>query len=203
MKKFAVILLSLLAFVLAGCGPMYSIKRDKKGIYRTSELEYNSLATDKGDWGDVVVFNLCKYVYGSNTFFSVKIGYNYPEKGMTFNILGASLGGSMFGIKKRNGVLICVNGGKTVALKYKSLPTHQVFTTTNGMSQSRTHIETVECILSPQWISYLVNAKSIVITLVGGTDPDPAKEKKLEYYFKDDNFKIIRQFYDEEVRNKI
>jgi len=202
MKKIASLLL-VLVFILTACGPMYSVKRDKKGIYRTAELEYNMLSTDKGDWGDMVLFNLVKYVYGSNTFFSAKIVYTYPNKGFSVNLLGMDLGGgAIFGIKKRNGILISANGGKTVPLKYKTSPVHQVMTSrdSNGM-ESKTHSETVECMLTPQQIAYLVNSKSIVITLVG-TDPDPTKEKKLEYYFKADNFKIIKQFYDEEIRNK-
>ena len=205
MKRFAGLAV-LLIFLLSACGPMYSIKRDKKGIYSTAELEYNMLATDKGDFGDYVLFNLCKYMYGGNTFYSAKISYNYPEKGWDFLGMGPGVAG--FDIRMQDGVMIRVNNGKTVPLKYKRRPEHQVITTysNNGygaVSSSRQHQEWVECVLTPAQLSYLVNARSIVITIYGTIHEreDQTKEKKIEYYFKDENFKIIKRFFDEEIKN--
>jgi hypothetical protein len=207
MKRLIVAALALV-FIISACGPRYSVKRDKKGIYRTAELEANILSSDKGDWGDQVYFNLKKYTYGSNKFYTAIVYYIYPEKGFSLNLLGVKLGGSMFGIKSRNGVFLSINGGKPFPLKYKTSPEHKVETSTsynNGMpSQSTTHFETVELVMTEQWIAYLVKAKSLNLTLCG-TDSDPEKEKtkKIEYYFKEENFKIIKQFYDEEIKGRI
>jgi hypothetical protein len=217
--KRLVFLMFLLVFVLSACGPMYTIKRDKKGIYRTAELEFNILSTDKGDFGDRVLFNLCKYMYGGNTFYSAKVMYYYPEKGWDFFGMGPGVAG--FGILQKNGVMIRVNNGKTFPLKYKKSPEHRIVTTTQstggggymgaggvmmnmggGTTTTREHEEAVECVLTPAQLKYLTDAKSIVLTLNGTMHEreDQTKEKKLEYYFKEDNFKIIKRFFDEEVK---
>jgi hypothetical protein len=182
---------------------MYSVKRDKKGIYRTAELEYNKLEKKTGE-GDTF-FNIIKYTYGSKNFYGVKIAYSYRDTGLMVKIAFVELGGApIFGIRKKDGVLIAVNSGKSFPLKYKTSPEHQVQTmsSTNGMSE-KIHNEKVECMLTLKQLAYLAKADSATVTLMGTDETNSGKEKKAEFIFTKENFKIIKQFYDEEVMKKI
>ncbi len=203
MKKIvALFLLSCFAFILTGCGAYYGVKRDKQGIYRTTELEGNLLAKDAGD-GDVQ-FNLIKYAYGSKTFYGAKIIYKYNEGGVRLGIafLSVPVGGQMiFGLKKKDGIKVNLNGTSGFFLKYRISPKHEKKESRDPQTGNVTvtYVETAECLLSKQQLYALLKAKSLSVMLYSASQDH---QKPQVRYFKDDNFKNMRKFYTEEILMK-
>ena len=206
MKKIVSLsLLVLIAFVFAGCGPTYTLKKDMQGEFFVTWLENNKLVTvNQMDWGDMCAFNMIRYENKTTTYAGVKILYNYPDKGININIGGFNLTETIFGINKKNGVLLSVNGKEAFPMDYYTVPYHisSRSYSTNGGGQLN-HSECVECKLSMEQIAALTKARTITVTLMG-TDSDPAKEqtKLVKFNFAPENFVIISKFYSEELKNK-
>lgn len=197
MKIFSLIVLAVLLFV-SGCGPIYLVARDKEGIYRTTTLAGNFLATPYAYMGEQVGLGIKKYTHAGTTFFTITVSYVYPQKGISLGMM-ANEG---FGILPKSGVLISINNANPVPLKYKSPPKHEFSATRNSSGiTNKTHIETVECVLTYKQLIYMMKAKSIRLTLVGASN-NHKLSNKIESDFTEENFKMLKRFYDEEIKGK-
>lgn len=195
MKKYLVVLLTILVVVIfSACSALYSVKKNKQGIFDITEQEFNLLVSKDGDAFNQAFFNLMKFSAAGKDYYGVKIIYKYGNRYRS----GITFGGDFvyFNIKHKDGVKITLNGNSSFMPAYKTVPVRKTSIMRSSTGPDSYTEEVVECYLSSKQLYALVSAKSAELDLTS------SENYSFSWNFTKDNLDFLKKFYKEEVYGK-